>query len=120
VALVRRRAFALGLDGGRLLAQACDAGLDCVFGELAVEAAVDDHRGAALKFDHHPRGACVVDVLVAEPECRRSVRVPIELLVQGRRLLEQRLDLLAQPQLGDLVGTELAQMRREDLSLAFA
>ena len=40
--------------------------------------------------------------------------------MQGRRLLEQRLDLLPQPQLGDLVGIELAQVRGEHLAIAFA
>ena len=40
--------------------------------------------------------------------------------MQGRRLLEQRLDPLAQPQLGDLVGIELAQVRGEHLAIAFA
>src|ERR1700685_1655096 len=76
-------AFAVvcSLGGGLLLGEGA---VDGLLGQLAVDGAVGDDRGALLELDQHARGAGLVDVCLLEADRRWPVGVavvlPMELL----------------------------------------
>ena len=81
--------------------------------------AVNDQRPAALELDHHPGGAGLVDLRLAEADVG-AVGVAVELAGELDRSLIQRLGLLAQPQRGDVVRVDAAEVRGEHLAVGLA